>query len=96
MQLRVARLCLDCEEIHDDQRCPVCASETFAFISRWVPVPERRSQQRAEVPARRLPSKKSMVGYGVLGLSLAGLARWAWQARHRFEEAAQRGAGDLQ
>ena len=42
MQLRIARVCLDCEEIHDQQTCPVCASETFAYLSRWVPSPERR------------------------------------------------------
>ena len=35
-----ARLCLDCDEVHDAQQCPHCASETFAFITRWVPVPD--------------------------------------------------------
>jgi hypothetical protein len=50
VQLRVARVCLDCEEIHDQQQCPVCASETFAYISRWVPAPERR-QPREPAPA---------------------------------------------
>jgi hypothetical protein len=47
MQLRNARLCLDCEEIHDGAQCPGCASETFAFIKRWVPAPERRSLNRS-------------------------------------------------
>jgi hypothetical protein len=37
MRLAVARLCLDCEEVHDGDRCPVCGSETFAFLKRWVP-----------------------------------------------------------
>jgi hypothetical protein len=46
MQLRNARLCLDCEEIHEDPRCPVCASESFAFIKRWVTAPERRGRPR--------------------------------------------------
>jgi hypothetical protein len=36
MRLGVARLCLDCEEVHNDDRCPVCGSETFAFLKRWV------------------------------------------------------------
>jgi hypothetical protein len=36
MRLGVARLCLDCEEVHDADRCPVCGSETFAFLKRWV------------------------------------------------------------
>jgi hypothetical protein len=44
MQLRSARLCLDCDEVHDAQQCPQCASETFAFITRWVPVPDRPQQ----------------------------------------------------
>jgi len=48
MQLRVARLCLDCEEIHAARTCPRCTSETFALISRWVPAPERRSRPRPD------------------------------------------------
>ena len=48
MQLRVARLCLDCEEIHAARTCPRCTSETFALISRWVPAPERRERPRPE------------------------------------------------
>jgi hypothetical protein len=51
MQLRNARLCLDCEDVHDAQQCPMCASETFAFITRWVPAPERRGRPRAPEPA---------------------------------------------
>jgi len=36
MQLSVARLCLDCHEVHEDERCPQCTSEAFAFMSRWI------------------------------------------------------------
>ena len=36
MRLDEARLCLDCEEIHDDPECPSCGSEAFAFLTRWV------------------------------------------------------------
>jgi hypothetical protein len=43
MQLRNARLCLDCEEVHDAAHCPACASESFAFIKRWVPSPSADS-----------------------------------------------------
>jgi hypothetical protein len=42
MQLRVARLCLDCEELYVGESCPICASERFAFLSRWLPTEERR------------------------------------------------------
>ncbi len=49
MQLRTARLCLDCEEVHDEYRCPACASDEFSYISRWVPVPgTRRGRPRVE------------------------------------------------
>ena len=46
MQLRNARLCLDCDEVHEEAHCPICASESFAFIKRWVPASERRARQR--------------------------------------------------
>jgi hypothetical protein len=46
MQLRVARLCLDCEELHVDDTCPVCASERYAFLSAWLPSEERRRWRR--------------------------------------------------
>jgi hypothetical protein len=50
MQLRVARLCLDCEEVHEANVCPACASETFAYVTRWIPAPERRQRARADAP----------------------------------------------
>jgi hypothetical protein len=46
MQLRYARLCLNCEEIHTASHCPVCASESFAYVSRWIPPGERRTETR--------------------------------------------------
>jgi hypothetical protein len=49
MQLRTARLCIDCEEVHDALRCPVCASETFTYLVRWIPTDDRR---RASAPAQ--------------------------------------------
>jgi len=49
MRLDSARLCLDCEEVHDDQICPRCGSEAFAFLTRWV---EPSPAPRLERPAR--------------------------------------------
>jgi hypothetical protein len=46
MQLRVARLCLDCEELYVGESCPICASERFAFLSNWLPSEERRRWRR--------------------------------------------------
>jgi hypothetical protein len=63
MQLRTARLCLDCEEVHDEYRCPVCASDEFTYISRWVPVPDtRRARARpARVPAPEIDAYREIV-----------------------------------
>jgi hypothetical protein len=47
MKLTEARLCLDCDEVHAEDRCPLCASESLAFIKRWVTTPEKRTRQRA-------------------------------------------------
>lgn len=49
MQLRVARLCLDCEELHVDNRCPRCVSERYAFVTNWLPSEERRRWKRPQV-----------------------------------------------
>lgn len=46
MQLRVARLCLDCEEVFANaDTCPICASAHHAFLRQWLPVDERRRRQ---------------------------------------------------
>jgi len=88
MQLRTARLCLDCEEVHDATRCPSCASETYTFIIRWIPAPERRHRPRAttspEAEVYRTlvgketarPTGKRMLKGGVVGLTAIGLAGW--------------------
>jgi hypothetical protein len=89
MQLRMARVCLDCEEVHDAQTCPVCASESFAFLTRWVPAPERRARPRPTTSPeaetyRQLTtagSSGSWIKRGALGLTILGLAGWAWNKR---------------
>jgi hypothetical protein len=55
MQLRVARLCLDCEELHTENSCPVCASDRYAFLSTWLPVEERRRWPRSS--SRQTPAE---------------------------------------
>jgi hypothetical protein len=96
MQLRNARLCLDCEEVHEAQQCPACASETFVFMTRWVPVPERRAPPRPAEPQdpegldtyrklleadRRKAAGRRLMRNGVVGLALFGVARWMWQKK---------------
>ena len=98
MQLRVARLCHDCEEVHADQQCPVCASETFTFITRWVPAPERRKRPRpttspeAEVYRQLTGQNDQPSGTGRLwkraavGLTAVGIAGWLWGRRRKSEQ----------
>src|SRR4029079_12402366 len=62
MQLRVARLCLDCEELHTDNACPRCASESYAFLANWLHVEERRRWRR---PAGQSGDSGESVGGGV-------------------------------
>ena len=78
MQLRTARLCLDCEEVHDEQHCPVCASDSFAYLSRWVPVDERRATRRAPQQPDAEPRRRSTgrwVAGGAMGLAALAAGR---------------------
>lgn len=83
MQLRVARLCLDCEELHDAQQCPICASESFAYLTRWIPADERRHQRRSAPtrPAAATPtSRNRWVRRGAVGaaaVALIAAGQWA-------------------
>jgi hypothetical protein len=89
MQLRNARLCLDCEEVHDAQQCPVCASEMYAPITRWVAAPERRTLARAEpsssraeiyralIEAEPRPSRaRQLLKRGAVGVAALGVLGW--------------------
>ena len=76
MQLRVARLCLDCEELHADSSCPRCASQSYAFLSNWLPVDERRKWRRP-APAAAAVSPWAQGPFGLIravGRWLAGEA----------------------
>ena len=63
MRLDDARLCLDCEEIHEEQECPACGSEAFAFLTRWIQStapPEPRRPCRPARP-RRGPRRRPSI-----------------------------------
>jgi predicted nucleic acid-binding Zn-ribbon protein len=89
MQLHTARLCLDCQEVHEGQTCPVCGSESFAYISRWIPAPERRAQPRPVAeppeadtyrrllyPERNQPPASRWLKRGAFGLAAVSAAAW--------------------
>lgn len=69
MQLRVARLCLDCEEVFANaETCPICASPHHAFLSQWLPVDERRRRKgRKSDRARVAPSLLEVWGRRIAG-----------------------------
>ena len=90
MQLRTARLCLDCEELHTGNECPVCASESFTFLTRWVPVSERRERARVSRPVAPDTSTASRwITGGVAGVVLVAAGRWLWQTAQNAQKAAQ-------
>ena len=60
MRLDDARLCLDCEEIHEDQECPSCGSEAYAFLTRWIQSTTRERAEQAR-PSRRVAEPTVMV-----------------------------------
>lgn len=92
MQLRVARVCLNCEEVHDAQHCPMCASETYAFLKKWVPVDDRRARPRRPVklfsPTR---TQTVMFGGGVISL----LTYWLLRSSSRMKDKALSTVGEL-
>ena len=92
-------MCLDCEEIHEGQQCPACASETFAYLTRWVPAPERRETPRATAPApstpARRPGRGKMVGFSIAGLGIIGIAQWLAKGRRLIEDSAMKNPGEL-
>jgi hypothetical protein len=55
MKLVNSRLCLDCEEVHEDQHCPVCGSESFAFMTRWVTPSDTAAAEASQPQAVRPP-----------------------------------------
>ena len=80
VQLRNARLCLDCEEIHELQQCPTCASETFVYLARWIPVEERRARRRVRPAPQKQPVATRWAKRGAVGLAALALSGWLWQS----------------
>src|SRR6185436_16476543 len=51
------------EELHTENRCPRCASDSFAFLSTWLPTEERRRWRR---PQERAHASSRLGGLGHL------------------------------
>lgn len=84
MQLRHARLCLNCEEVHASAHCPACASERFAYVTRWIPPEERRTEPRTG-PGRTVQlapandgARMRWVKRGATGVAVLAASRLLW------------------
>ena len=109
MKLSNARLCLDCDEVHDEAHCPVCASESYAFIKRWVTTPEKRGRApvlnhsraetvatyRALLAADSQPNRTTarLLRGGLVGLAVIGAAGWMLQRSMREKEGGETSSG---
>jgi hypothetical protein len=79
VELRRARLCLDCEMIFDGPQCPACASESFVPVTRWIrptelPPPSKPAAAQPPSPPppasrpRQIMKKSLYVGLGAYGM----------------------------
>ena len=82
MHLQEARLCLDCEELHTADQCPRCASDAFAFLTRWIPANERRVRPRRQ-SAGQPPSNSHRSRWltGAAGVAAFAAVRWLFSAK---------------
>jgi hypothetical protein len=90
MQLDTARLCLDCNEIHDQERCLACGSEAFAYLTRWVPTVDTQPRTRPTtspeadvyrelIGAAESSARRGALRRGALGVTVVALAGWLWR-----------------
>jgi hypothetical protein len=91
VHLTSARLCLNCEEVHDAQACPACASENYTYLTRWVPAGKRHKPRRILAPARA----DGIIFGGALGLVGFWLGRWSRRLRSRVEDLTAGDTGEL-
>ena len=67
--LQNARLCLDCDTVFEEARCPSCSSESFFPLSRWV----RPAMASDKASLGKKAKKASLVLLG------SGVAYAAWR-----------------
>lgn len=65
VNLRRARLCLDCEAIFEGPQCPGCTSESYIPVSRWI-----RPSDLVAVESRPAPALPPAKSRGILKKSL--------------------------
>ena len=66
--LQNARICLDCDTVFEELRCPRCSSESFFPLSRWI---------RPAIAAEPIALAKTAKNTSLLLLA-SGIAYAAW------------------
>ena len=83
------------EELHDQRQCPICASEAYAYLTQWVPAPERRKKPRPHAIRCVGVAPRVAVSPGAAGAFFHALVRWCRQTRQHIEAARMRETGEL-
>ncbi len=68
ISLQNARICLDCDTVFEESRCPCCGSESFHPLSRWI---------RPAIAAEPVAMAKKALNTSLLFLA-SGIAFAAW------------------
>jgi hypothetical protein len=74
--LEDARLCLDCDTVFDEARCPSCDSETYFPLSRWVRPANESGESGPPKPRQRTLANKAKNTSLVLGGAGVAFALW--------------------
>lgn len=76
LPLEKARICLECDTIHDLPACPECGSDTYYFLANWVkpqhpPKPRPDSSElKLELPPPKKKKRHLVRNALVLGAGL--------------------------
>ncbi len=58
MPLEKARICLECDTIHDLVACPECGSSSFYYLANWIKPQHPRPTAESPQPEAASPRKK--------------------------------------
>jgi hypothetical protein len=95
LQLTTARLCLNCDEVHEAHACPVCVSETFVYLTRWVPRSQPDVRRVVRPGAAAAIAQPTVADAGALRLIAVGLHQCFKRLQTRVELLSLRRAGEL-
>ncbi len=69
LELKSAKMCLDCEGISAAAVCPACGGTNYVPVSRWIR-PIEQHEQRQPGRAGAIAEQPGRAGHGLLAMSL--------------------------